>query len=280
MNTASQKHLTLIRKLKQKKHREKLSVFLAEGYHAIEQIVSNKKLIIDKLFIDFEHKECEQLDSLLASGLRADRIYTTNMNTMKELSDTENTSGWVAIVQIPKSNSLDDLLDAASSAFERKSKTYSTLENDSVLIALDQIQDPGNMGTIIRTAVWFGVKGILLGEGCVDIWNPKVVRSTVGASGMVAHTAAKLEEALMECHQKGWNILLLDGSEDAIKLSSELPNGPKVWVLGNESRGLSARLKEIPEFIHYRIQQEGTGAESLNAAIAMGIALYRSVNFS
>ena len=88
MNTASQKHLTLLRKLKQKKHREKLSVFLAEGYHAIEQIVSNKKLIIDKLFIDFEHKECEQLDSLLASGLRADRIYTTNMNTMKELSDT------------------------------------------------------------------------------------------------------------------------------------------------------------------------------------------------
>ena len=60
---------------------------------------------------------------------------------------------------------------------------------------------------------------------------------------MVAHTTAKLEVALMECHHKGWNILLLDGSEDAIKLSSELPNGPKVWVLGNESRGLSDRLK-------------------------------------
>ena len=280
MNTAGQKQLTLLRKLKQKKHREKLSVFLAEGYRTIEQIVSNKKLIIDKLFIDFEHKECEQLDSLLASGLCADRIYTTNKNTIKELSDTEHTSGWVAIVQIPKPDSLDGLLDATSSAFERKSKTYSTVENDSVLIALDQIQDPGNMGTIIRTAVWFGVQGILLGEGCVDIWNPKVVRSTVGASGMVAHIAVKLEEALMECHQKGWNILLLDDSEDAIKLSSELPNGPKVWVLGNESRGLSARLKKIPEFIHYRIEQQDTGVESLNAAIAMGIALYRSVNFS
>ncbi len=282
MSTASQKQLTLLRKLKQKKHREQLGAFLAEGYHTIEQIVSNKKLKIDMLFIDFEHEKCEQLDSLLASGLRADLIYTTNKSIMKELSDTEHTSGWLAIVQIPKSYSLDRLLNAASvtsPAFERKSKNYSTLENDAVLIALDQIQDPGNMGTIIRTAVWFGVQGILLGEGCVDIWNPKVVRSTVGALGIVAHTIAKLEDSLMECHKKGWNIMLLDGSEDAIRLSSELPNGPKVWVLGNESRGLSAHLKEIPEFIRYRIEQQNIGVESLNAAMAMGIALYRSVNF-
>ena len=116
MNTASQKQLTLLRKLKQKKHREKLSVFLAEGYRTIEQIVSNKKLIVDKLFIDFEHKESEQLDSLLASGLRADRVYTTNKNAIKELSDTEHTSGWVAIVQVPKSDSLEGLLDIASSS--------------------------------------------------------------------------------------------------------------------------------------------------------------------
>ncbi|MBK97653.1 MAG: hypothetical protein CL672_02535 [Balneola sp.] len=279
MNTASQKQLTLLRKLKHKKHREQLSVFLAEGYHTVEQIVSNKRLIIDKLFIDFEHLECAQLDYLLASGLHADRIYTTNKSTIKELSDTENTSGWLAIVQIPKSDSLDSLLDAASIACEPISKTYSTMENDSILIALDQIQDPGNMGTIIRTAVWFGVQGILLGEGCVDIWNPKVVRSSVGASGMVAHATAKLEDALMQCQQKGWTIMLLDGSADAIQLSSELPKGPKVWVLGNESRGLSARLKEIPESIRYRIEKQCIGVDSLNAAMAIGIALYRSINF-
>ena len=155
-----------------------------------------------------------------------------------------------------------------------------TSASNPILLALDEIQDPGNMGTIIRTAVWFGVQGILLGEGCVDMWNPKVVRSTVGASGYVDHTPAKLEEALMECHYQGWNIMLLDGSEGATPLSSQLPSGPKVWVLGNESRGLSTRLKEIPEFTRYHIEQQGKGVESLNAAMAMGIALYRSVNFS
>ena len=74
--------------------------------------------------------------------------------------------------------------------------------------------------------------------------------------------------------------MLLDGSEGATPLSSQLPSGPKVWVLGNESRGLSTRLKKIPEFTRYRIERQANGVESLNAAMAMGIALYRSVNFS
>ena len=280
MNTASQKQLSLLRKLKLKKHREQLGVFLAEGYHTIEQMVINKKLVVDELFIDFEHEQSEGLVSLLESGLDAARVYGMNKSTIKELSDTEHTSGWLAVVQIPASHSLDDLLALNSSAIEQQTVDPITSAANPILLALDEIQDPGNMGTIIRTAVWFGVQGILLGEGCVDMWNPKVVRSTVGASGFVAHTPAKLEDALMEYHYQGWNIMLLDGSEGATPLSSKLPSGPKVWVLGNESRGLSTRLKEIPEFTRYRIEQQGKGVESLNAAMAMGIALYRSVNFS
>ena len=280
MNTASQKQLSLLRKLKLKKHREQLGIFLAEGYHTIDQIVTNKKLVVDELFIDFEHEQSEQLVSLLKSGLDADRVYGMKKSTIKDLSDTEHTSGWSAVIQIPASRSLDNLLALNSSAFEQQSVDPITSATNPILLALDEIQDPGNMGTIIRTAVWFGVQGILLGEGCVDMWNPKVVRSTVGASGYVDHTPAKLEEALMECHYQGWNIMLLDGSEGATPLSSQLPSGPKVWVLGNESRGLSTRLKEIPEFTRYRIEQQGKGVESLNAAMAMGIALYRSVNFS
>jgi TrmH family RNA methyltransferase len=280
MKTASQKQLSLLRKLKLKKHREQLGVFLAEGYHTIEQIVINKKLVLDELHIDFEHEQSEQLVSLLESGLDKDRVFGMNRSTINDLSDTEHTSGWLAVIQIPASHPLDDLLALNSSAFEQQAIEPITSVANPILLALDEIQDPGNMGTIIRTAVWFGVQGILLGEGCVDMWNPKVVRSTVGASGFVAHTPAKLEETLMECHYEGWNVMLLDGSEGATPLSSKLPSGPKVWVLGNESRGLSTRLKEIPEFTRYRIEQQEKGVESLNAAMAMGIALYRSVNFS
>ena len=281
MNTASQKQLSLLRKLKQKKYRERLGVFLAEGFHTIEQIASNKILQLDELFIDFEHDNSKQLNTLLSSGFPADRVYATNKSTMKELSDTDHSSGWLATVQIPNSPSLAELLyySTVSSSAERSSSIHTETVNNPLLIALDEIQDPGNMGTIIRTAVWFGAQGILLGEGCVDIWNPKVVRSTVGASGIVAHTSVRLEDALIECYHKGWNIMLLDGSDTALQLSSELPNGPKVWVLGNESRGLSTRLKDIPEFTKYRIKGQGKGVESLNAAMAMGIALYRSVNF-
>jgi RNA methyltransferase, TrmH family len=280
MNTASQKQLSLLRKLNRKKHREQLGVFLAEGYHTIEQMVTNKKLVVDELFIDLEHEQSAPLQFLLDSGLDADRVYGINKSTIKDISDTEHASGWLAVIQIPASRSLEDLLALNTSAYEQQTVDPIISAANPILLALDEIQDPGNMGTIIRTAVWFGVQGILLGEGCVDMWNPKVVRSTVGASGFVAHTPAKLEEALMECHYQGWNIMLLDGSEGATPLSSQLPSGPKVWVLGNESRGLSTRLKEIPEFTRYRIEQQGKGVESLNAAMAMGIALYRSVNFS
>ena len=102
MNTASQKQLSLLRKLKQKSTGERLGVFLAEGFHTIEQIASNKILQLDELFIDFEHDNSKQINTLLSSGFPADRVYATNKSTMKELSDTDHSSGWLATIASPK----------------------------------------------------------------------------------------------------------------------------------------------------------------------------------
>jgi TrmH family RNA methyltransferase len=131
-------------------------------------------------------------------------------------------------------------------------------------IALDDIQDPGNMGTIIRIADWFGIKHIIVSENCADIYNPKVVQSAMGGHLRVQVYEAVLTEALP----------LIDVPKFAASL-----NGSNVYdagtqkagvlIIGNESKGISAPVMELAT--HRVMIPRGGGAESLNAAVSAGI---------
>lgn len=143
----------------------------------------------------------------------------------------------------------------------------STVPQSEVILALDRLQDPGNMGTIIRTADWFGIRRIICSSDTVSRFNPKVVQSTMGSLFRVAVDYCDLSLWLSSCGMPIYGALL-DGDD----IRSVVPVSPAVILVGNESRGISPSL--IP-FLTNRITipNIGTTCESLNAAVATAILL-------
>ncbi len=148
------------------------------------------------------------------------------------------------------------------------------LEGD-IILALDRISDPGNLGTIIRTAYWFGVKQIVLSKDSADPYNPKVVRSTQGG---IFHTNiiedTDLCDLLKNYATAGYKVYLftLDGSNNLSEVVSNFGNGKSVLVFGSEVHGISNDLLGMD---FEKVKVEGfSDCESLNVAISAGIALY------
>lgn len=137
-------------------------------------------------------------------------------------------------------------------------------ENSSIILALDRIADPGNLGTIIRTADWFGVNQIILSEGCTEFYNPKTISATMGSFARCKFIYTDLPKWL-----KGKNAYgcFLNGSD----VHQMNPISPLILVIGSESHGISAEVESV---IANRITIPGAGnTESLNASIAAAIAL-------
>jgi RNA methyltransferase, TrmH family len=137
-----------------------------------------------------------------------------------------------------------------------------------ITLLLDAIQDPGNLGTIIRTADWFGVQHIIFGEGCADLYNPKVIQSTMGSIFRMNFTFQNLSSFLAL-----WpDLPVLVSSLEGCPLDEAKKPGQAFLVIGNESRGVS---QNIVKYASQNICIPGNGnAESLNAAVAAGILLY------
>jgi TrmH family RNA methyltransferase len=150
--------------------------------------------------------------------------------------------------------------------------TLSDLSEDKPLLALDAIRDPGNMGTIIRTADWFGFDQILCSEDCVEFTNPKVIQATMGSFTRVKLVYANLSEYLKTQTHRTIYGLYIKG--EPIRIQSFKNND--IIILGSESHGISAQLAS---FIRKKIEismfsHENVAPESLNAAIAAGIFMH------
>lgn len=246
-----------VKQLHKKKQRKLENLFILEGYRAIEQAISNKSLV----FHSFVVTEAFQavVHSWVFENQLEPALFVINQKQMNAVTTTEQAPGCLAICEIPAQKSFQD---------------FAT--NATRLVALDRIQDPGNLGTIARTALWFGWDGLILGEGTVDLFNPKVVRSTVGASGSLAyHASKKLSQTLTDFEDSGWTVNLLDLAEDSIPLKSgAFSCGKQILVLGNEANGVDATLKQADRPV-FHIQGENQHLiESLNASVALGISLY------
>jgi len=138
---------------------------------------------------------------------------------------------------------------------------------EKISLALDEIQDPGNLGTIIRIADWFGIQTIICSENCVDMYNPKVVQSTMGSLGRVNVSYTNLEDFLKKNSTIKAYAATLEGEN--IKTIKGITEG--ILVIGNESKGISW---EVMELCKAKITIPKIGeAESLNAAVAAGIIL-------
>ncbi|MDZ7683189.1 MAG: TrmH family RNA methyltransferase [Fodinibius sp.] len=143
------------------------------------------------LFFDEEQQYWTQKSWQEAAADIAFRSLSSDL--FAEVSGYRYPQGVLAICRMPKEATVDTLVS-----------------QKGIIVALDAVQDPGNLGTIIRTATWFGACGIISGKGTVDLFHPKVVRATAGATGSLPFINSKLEDILPAFEQKGWPTYFLD----------------------------------------------------------------------
>jgi TrmH family RNA methyltransferase len=256
LRSASNRQKTLLRKLNRKKYRQEEQLFLLEGARAVEQLLDNGTIRVEALFFD----ESQQYWHQQRWRDRAEQVNAFSMaeDIFADVSDTDNPQGVLALCRIPDEATTNELVS-----------------REGLIIAFDGVQDPGNLGTIIRTASWFGVAGMISGKGTVDLFHPKVVRGTAGATGVIPYRNGDLAEELLIFESAGWPIYLLDAGEDSQPLTtiSSLTKG--VVVVGNEAHGIDKQLisgsRHRLKISSPHVQQ---GVESLNAAVAGSIALY------
>lgn len=240
--------------LRQRKYRRKEKKFLVEGFHLVEECLGSDYNLQTVIIRD------RKLLNKYKSGLLAEQIKNRNirLETISEklfnkLSETKTSPGIIGVASFPKL------------------RLPKQIDGGKIIIALDGINDPGNLGTILRTAYWFDVKTILLGKDSADPFNSKVLRSSQGGLFRINITDAYLNSELRRLHSSGYQILLLDARADSV--IGDLDSGGKfVLVFGNEAGGISKSLVR-PEYKKVRIAGFSP-CESLNVAVACGIALH------
>ncbi|CAN5470932.1 RNA methyltransferase [soil metagenome] len=250
IRTASQNQVKLWRKLLMGKYRKKEGLFIAEGERCVEQIMKGKVLDVVALIVDEDFEPGSEI--LIYREL----LVRVRSEDFLSISDTETPQGIIAVCKIPVPAKVDDF---------RPKK--------GVIVAMDAVQDPGNVGTIIRTASWFGAAGIVFGEGTADPFHPKVVRSTAGATGALPFVKGSLENLLPGFEKNGWKVYLMEGSEKAEDLNMVSAAEKSIMVIGNEGSGISDAIY-TGDRTKVRIPGNHQNVESLNAAIALGIGLY------
>lgn len=230
---------------------------MVEGERAVKQVIKNKELDIKHLFFDESQKLWER--EAWQNFTRQFQSALAGPAHFAGITDTDNPQGVVALCSIPPETDLQQLA-----------------RPDGVLVATDRIRDPGNLGTIVRTATWFGVKGLLLGKGTVDLFHPKVVRSTAGTAGTLPYAHSALEPDLERVEKEGWQVLLLDASANSVDIREHHAEAKSIVVVGNEAHGIAPSLMAGNSRKKIRIESPSGSnrVESLNASIALSIALY------
>ena len=228
--------------LKEKKGRLEHHAFLVEGSKMVrEALDSGLKAKAILLREDMEDFSLSPSDSI--------PLYLLPAHVFNTVCDTKTPQGIAAVLD----------LDTKPAAGPR-------------LLALDGVQDPGNVGTIIRTADAAGFDGILLSRECADLFSPKVLRATMGSVFHLGFSfPASLPEALEELKKKGYSILSSQLDGDPFYARRDIASS-FVLVIGNEGNGVSDEVKAAAT--HRLCLPMRGGAESLNAAVAAGIMMY------
>lgn len=251
----SKEKLKELVKLKTKKGRKTERRFLVEGLHLCEEAINSNWEIESVLFTNLFQSSPAGKKLLQKFEKRNVKPITVKSEVMNKLSDTVTPQGIICVVTIKKF-SLGQLWSGRS----------------IVILALDAIRDPGNVGTLIRTADAFGIDGVILSSDTVELHNPKVVRSTMGSLfHLPIVDDVNLEKTLPKLKNKNFKICGTDVKNG--KDFEELNYSGKICLLiGSEAKGLNKKLLNLSDEI-IRIPTYGK-AESLNASVAGGIILY------
>lgn len=241
-------------KLKEKKYRKEYNEYLIEGVKIVEEAIEENAKI-KQIIISQEAIESELVQKHLKEKLQKIDYIQVPSNIFKLISEVEKPQGVLAIIEKEK---------------QKEDIDY----GQDIILALDDIQDPGNLGTIIRTADSVGLNQILISKGTIDPYNPKVIRSTMGAIFRVKIIECEnLGQTLKNIQKNNYQIVVTDLNTDKSIYDIKMQN--KVIVIGNEANGVSKEIKEKSD-IKAIIPMLGK-TESLNASIATGVILYEYV---
>lgn len=246
--------LTLARDLKRRKSREKQRLFVAEGVRAVEELLASS--IAVKGVLVAPQLEGAQRGAVLRSRIAESGIETDSVTEaeFRSAAETESPQGVLAIGAVPEHG------------FERLAGR-DTLR----VLVLDAVQDPGNVGTILRTAQALGVDATVALPGTVDLWNAKVVRGAMGASFRHVAFHSSIDELARFLAEAG---AVLWGADAAGETIDTIEPPPRLAIaVGNEGAGLSSSLRERATRL-VSLPIEGA-VESLNVAVATGILLYQ-----
>lgn len=252
----SKQALKFARCLKKRKYRELYHNFLIEGVNFVEDALINKAPIEYVMVAENNQNSQKYKEIMEQARLQQVPLFFIKDDLLAKISDTETPQGIVAVCSMPNWNEEQVLR-----------------EGDGLLIALDGLQDPGNLGTIIRSAAGVGLSGVFLGEGTVDLYNPKVLRATMGTVFRIpVFQQVDLITLIRKVKKAGFQTVAADPRADKKYYHTDFRKGGHLILIGNESRGIRAELLDLVDMRVCIPLMEGV--ESLNAAVAASLILY------
>ncbi len=241
----TKKIVKYIQSLNLKKFRDTEGAFIAEGPKVVGEFLSSKKFVCDII--------CAEIDWLLENKTLmietpSESVFVVDENWLQRISFLKTPNKVVAV-------------------FKEIKPSKDIILKNKITIMLDELQDPGNLGTIIRIADWFGIENIICSENCVDCYNPKVVQSTMGSLARVTILYTDLNSFIK--------------NNDEIKIYGAALSGTSIFEIGKIKEGIiliGNESKGIHETLFNSVSKKITiprfgNAESLNAAVALGIIL-------
>lgn len=252
IESADNSRLKLVRKLANRKARDEEGKFVIEGFNLVEEAI-NKNADIDSIFVADNYDAGDFIDLCLDKGIE---VCEVRSDIFEKLTDAVNGVGIIATVNKPAG--IDRLADV----------------NSNILV-LDKVQDPGNIGTMIRTAVAAGYGMIVAVKGTADVYSAKVLRATAGMIFDIPIVyVADADELLALLKRSGHRIVVTVPSGGKEYFEEDISKGIAL-VIGNEGNGISDEVLSIAD-IRVSIPMKGE-IESLNAAVSAAILMYEAI---
>lgn len=254
------------RKLLSKKGRDQAGAYLIEGVRLIQEAIRSDRTVIQSLIFSDERRGTaeawrEEIAAKEEAQQRKIEQVLVPSSLINRLTDTKTPQGMLAVLE---KNDVKAAIDELESRLRQTS---------ALLLLLDAVREPGNVGAIIRTADAAGVDAVIVGKGSADLYNPKVIRAAMGSSFHLPLVEAELEPWMAELKKSGYRIVAtaLDRSDRYDRVSYR---GRVACMMGNEAHGISPEImSKADERVKIPIYGK---AESLNVATAAGVLLYEA----
>lgn len=249
----SNHQLKVYASLKLKKYRQKYNKYLVEGEKIVEELFQYNPHICESIIIK------NSTDFVKPFAGFGGMVYTADQKSMERLSAHKTPPNIIAVVNLENS----------------KSQSTNKLARQSFYIYLYEMNDPGNLGTILRTAEWFGFDGVILSQNCVDPLNPKVIQSSMGSIFRTPIFHLHSEELMSD--YSDFNLIgsTADPALSTAKIPDAQSNDGCILIIGSESHGIPLSLQSrISNWMHIPNYNKAKHPESLNAAISAAILCY------